>query len=274
MDVARIADAVSRLPRGGVDRNFFVTKARPAKLRSPPSRRRGSKRRLPRPLLRGHRSPPSRRRGSKRSSTRISSSPCRSPPSRRRGSKRRLPRPLLRGHRSPPSRRRGSKPHPRTVRPHRQPVASLAEAWIETSARRCCALWGLVASLAEAWIETTRKSRGSRSTVVASLAEAWIETPMSCGSRPAMRRRLPRGGVDRNAASRICDGHCPGRLPRGGVDRNSNSNAQHRNALVASLAEAWIETRNASGGSSTGRVASLAEAWIETRRSGWSSCRR
>ncbi len=57
-----------------------------------------------------------------------------------------------------------------------RPVASLAEAWIETRipTRRCSRC--RVASLAEAWIETRGAMDGQPQGPVASLAEAWIET--------------------------------------------------------------------------------------------------
>ena len=56
---------------------------------------------------------------------------------------------------------------------------------------------------------------------VASLTEAWIETSAGPVSPRAMMRRLPHGGVDRNALKRVSvDGVRPGRLPHGGVDRN------------------------------------------------------
>ena len=47
--------------------------------------------------------------------------------------------------------------------PHQPPpVASLAEAWIETASRKVKPITSRVASLAEAWIETTiqRNERG------------------------------------------------------------------------------------------------------------------
>ena len=102
---------------------------------------------------------------------------------------------------------------------------------------------------------------------VASFAEAWIETSfdmaMFDGVAPS---RLLRGGVDRNPflkrvlalravsppsrrrGSKQRDFaepfRCaPGRLLRGGVDRNSAiASPGARGAVVASFAEAWIET--------------------------------
>ena len=60
------------------------------------------------------------------------------------------------------------------------PVASRAEAWIETQRRRRFHA-GLerVASRAEAWIETTTQAANLGKFRVASRAEAWIETSVS-----------------------------------------------------------------------------------------------
>src|SRR5258706_1830724 len=54
------------------------------------------------------------------------------------------------------------------------------------------------------------------------------------------------------------------RLPRGGVDRNTFGRVLAALDLVASRAEAWIETCSRIATISRGFVASRAEAWIET----------
>ncbi len=186
-----------RLPRGGVDRNNFVgTVAEAAPVASLAEAWIETILLVPWP--RQPRSPPSRRRGSKLQITADIRMAVASPPSRRRGSKLRGCRCGECHGRSPPSRRRGSKPCRPQVRTARLHVASLAEAWIET----CPA----------------PVSWSSQS--VASLAEAWIETPTSTAMAAAFPRRLPRGGVDRNAV-------------RSGISEIT---------IVASLAEAWIET--------------------------------
>ena len=91
-----------------------------------------------------------------------------------------------------------------------------------------------------------------------------------------MAGRLPRGGVDRNSGSDsnmvslIC------RLPRGGVDRNTRAGAEGvAGGLVASRAEAWIETATTIYAIAASEVASRAEAWIETCiQSGGAACGR
>ena len=75
-------------------------------------------------------------------------------------------------------------------------VASLAEAWIETTYTSVFSPIVCVASLAEAWIETSRLGSCGACVLVASLAEAWIETYMLHESPCLELRRLPRGGVD------------------------------------------------------------------------------
>ena len=102
---------------------------------------------------------------------------------------------------------------------------------------------------------------------VASLAEAWIETfchhPLTeIGRSPPSRRR--------GLKLRFCDA----------LSRRSESPPSRRRGLkhvepqffynlfmVASLAEAWIETGPMLWVERTPKVASLAEAWIETTRS-------
>ena len=59
-----------------------------------------------------------------------------------------------------------------------------------------------------------------------------------------------------------------GRLPCGGVDRNLTTTALSSGCLVASRAEAWIETRYGIGRGCWMSVASRAEAWIETKSGG------
>ena len=142
-----------RLPRGGVDRNSTPALTRKRVRASPPSRRRGSK---PRRALKtaGRRVASLAEAWNETSTSGQGCAPKPSPPSRRRGSK---PRSMLHHNppaMSPPSRRRGSKPAWAAASPLLAGVASLAEAWIETSctARRPPA--AVVASLAEAWIET------------------------------------------------------------------------------------------------------------------------
>ncbi len=78
----------------------------------------------------------------------------------------------------------------------RLPVASRAEAWIETSPHIREAAMLKVASRAEAWIETVNFIIIPASTYVASRAEAWIETFLwsnifrSTKSPPVRRRGL------------------------------------------------------------------------------------
>ena len=79
-------------------------------------------------------------------------------------------------------------------------VASHAEAWIETSGHRPSSQTSRVASHAEAWIETSTSTSPTLGAAVASHAEAWIETSRSGVAKAHASSRLPRGGVDRNAA--------------------------------------------------------------------------
>ena len=98
-----------------------------------------------------------------------------SPPSRRRGLKLHVKIDFDFNVLSPPSRRRGLKRGRLSWRvPRVDQVASLAEAWIETSSQ---------------W-------RIQKSDHVASLAEAWIETPRKQPHHHVHAGRLPRGGVD------------------------------------------------------------------------------
>ena len=99
---------------------------------------------------------------------------------------------------SPPARRRGSK----------------------QSKQGDIAVKAQVASRAEAWIETSLNHPDKNTLRVASRAEAWIETTSAARMGARRRRRLPRGGVDRNLERAAYGGH----------------------GDVASRAEAWIET--------------------------------
>jgi len=81
-----------------------------------------------------------------------------SPPSRRRGLKHRDKFRVANGFQSPPSRRRGLKRENILHPDHAPEVASLAEAWIETSIVMFALPDSYVASLAGAWIETRRMS--------------------------------------------------------------------------------------------------------------------
>ena len=74
-------------------------------------------------------------------------------------------------------------------------VASLADAWIETSAARGRQLSRDVASLADAWIETKPSTAPPYPTRVASLADAWIETGIAA-AHSVSESRVPRGRVD------------------------------------------------------------------------------
>ncbi len=166
-------------------------------------------------------------------------------------------------------------------------VASRAEAWIETRAARSIWKGAWVASRAEAWIET-RIVIGALALElrVASRAEAWIETvhgecPARVARSPPARRRgskhrvaleLQRKSTSPPARRRgskpaaCCSMRAAAcRLPRGGVDRNiAEARAAGLVPLVASRAEAWIETIHKPGQRNDDRVASRAEAWIET----------
>ncbi len=173
-----------------------------------------------------------------------------SPPSRRRGSKPSFDMDDLGVNLSPPSRRRGSK------QPSTMSIILLCP----------------VASLAEAWVETCHRPIAAAPEGVASLAEAWVETDPSPFPWSSDHSRLPRGGVGRN----ICDspgGEVSGcRLPRGGVGRNSSialrihlfkeSPPSRRRGSKLDVGHAEPSCRD---------VASLAEAWVETdtRSAGW-----
>ena len=210
-----------RLPRGGVGRNLGANDRRSHRLRSPPARRRGSKRRRVCAALRARSSPPARRRGSKRDGAchrqrggRVASraeawvettmaagatASRRSPPARRRGSKRAAPPAPGATAASPPARRRGSKHDagiPGVVVPESPP------------ARR-------------------RGSKRPRAQFVGGARR----------SPPARRRGSKLGQPD----------------------------VQRRAALVASRAEAWVETSICRYWRNVNVVASRAEAWVETR---------
>ncbi len=77
---------------------------------------------------------------------------------------------------SPPVRRRGLKLALGRIPFQALPVASRAEAWIETCWPLWCGSKNVVASRAEAWIETVHARRVASGSAVASRAEAWIET--------------------------------------------------------------------------------------------------
>ena len=147
--------------------------------------------------------------------------PASSPPVRRRGLKLFFAGIAAPGGPSPPVRRRGLKPRGCLGENPRRPVASRAEAWIETNEQRPVAFTCWVASRAEAWIETTRMLRSTQHQDVASRAEAWIETWTAGNAASAVMASPPvrRRGLKPLDASLQC------RFPN-----------------VASRAEAWIET--------------------------------
>ena len=164
-----------------------------------------------------------------------------SPPARRRGSKHAADSRGSAGLASPPARRRGSKlgQGPQDMR--WLGVASRAEAWIETAHKRRNGVERLVASA---------RRRGSKCT--------------ACPPNLGKLRRLPRGGVDRNTPPTPAGAQGSHRLPRGGVDRNRGQRYDPMHHVVASRAEAWIETTRTVTASISRLVASRAEAWIET----------
>ena len=211
----------SRLPRGGVDRNWpegsyevigvvaslagawIETSRKP--LTTP-----STARRLPRggvdrnawqePVVAmGLLSPPSRGRGSKPVCNDVANKGIKSPPSRGRGSKPAMRPRMSPARLSPPSRGRGSKlclwrcngffasSPPSRGRGSKPPVLSV----LRLGSRR----------LPRGGVDRNTGMRAhSLWTGVASLAGAWIET----GKKPRMASsggsRLPRGGVDRNAS--------------------------------------------------------------------------
>ena len=213
------------------------------------------------------------------------SSSTMSPPARRRGSKHGDVSGSRNGRTSPPARRRGSKQDasdahgahdrrlPRGGVDRNKDVAGLK---LPQHGR-------LPRGGVDRNIMTTTCAKAER---VASRAEAWIETSSGrtsgppSGSPPARRRgskRLSPRDVEagplsppaRRRGSKhgpLCAGHGhDGRLPRGGVDRNfSYFPDPEGKAVVASRAEAWIETGRAAWFVPVHRVASRAEAWIET----------
>ena|GEM_PF-7078887 len=167
---------------------------------------------------------------------------------------------------SPPARRRGLKRRTCSFVPEPRPVASRAEAWVETSVANHLLRRSCVASRAEAWVETC--SGGAQSgppAQVASRAEAWVETQAapsrsssSSWSPPARRRGLKQAA---NGISRPDRKSPPARrrgLKRGKTGDYSaayQSPPARRRGLkhpasppcllaseVASRAEAWVET--------------------------------
>ncbi len=103
---------------------------------------------------------------------------------------------------SPPSRRRGSKLELGIIYHWKKDVASLAEAWIETMSSMVISASGS---------SPPSRRRGSK-------RERY-------GEGEFRRRRLPRGGVDRNRADVHETTSLGCRLPRGGVDRNLQGQA-------------------------------------------------
>ena len=125
---------------------------------------------------------------------------------------------------SPPTRRRGLKRSVEGLLHWLPPVASHAEAWIETAGCLINSVkdW-IVASHAEAWIETPVACLPPRTAGVASHAEAWIETPLpALGLRKVWSPPTRRRGLKR-----------------------ANPRHPMRAHGVASHAEAWIETLGA-----------------------------
>ena len=299
-----------RLPRGGVDRNYHA--ARHARHDPVASRAEAWIETIPPTITaRAWRSPPARRRGSKLGTRPDGRITVMSPPARRRGSKRQSCRHYRLSPQSPPARRRGSKPETVLANSRWQPVASRAEAWIETAdmifgattlARRLPRGGVDRKTVDAARTDLARESpparrRGSKRRcrgAVRSLEQSPPARRRGSKQRgdlhPAhQRRRLPRGGVDRNDRPPSTWRVHSGRLPRGGVDRNTTSASVRialsrrlprggvdRNAIapdtraararVASRAEAWIETRRVTHNVGRDGVASRAEAWIETTR--------
>ena len=100
---------------------------------------------------------------------------------------------------------------------------------------------------------------------VAPLAGAWIETIWYCSSFSVIRRRPPRGGVDRNRDRAAVTVNRQRRPPRGGVDRNGEKDMEPTLVL-------WSPPSRGRGSKPCGRfscswfqlVAPLAGAWIET----------
>jgi len=168
-------------------------------------------------------------------------------------------------------------------------VASRAEAWIETAGGKVRHGAGVVASRAEAWIETDTSWRASPCRA-GRLPRGGVDRNYAVqAARLGITRRLPRGGVDRNppypsTTSSAC-GSPPARR-RGSKQRVefgrhealASPPARRRGSkqcaldndvngvLVASRAEAWIETSARAWCGRRRAVASRAEAWIETTR--------
>src|SRR5258706_12047175 len=98
---------------------------------------------------------------------------------------------------------------------------------------------------------------------VASRAEAWIETLTEAVDEAF--RMSPPGRRRGSKLSTALDFTTLGRrLPRGGVDRNAKLALRAPPEPVASRAEAWIETSCLVRRRMRRMVASRAEAWIET----------
>ena len=140
-------------------------------------------------------SPPSRRRGLKHSCRTVQHNGSRSPPSRRRGLKRMMYNGGYMTFESPPSRRRGLK-HPFRIRiRERRVVASLAEAWIETS---------MLAFRRSASRSPPSRRRGLKLLSSSCLPAMYLSPPSRRRGLklPVLRKgnqahgRLPRGGVD------------------------------------------------------------------------------
>ncbi len=190
---------------------------------------------------------------------------------------------------SPPSRRRGSKP----VSHRHLPITKcrLHHGGVDRNQEKTCFICGAdrrlhhggvdrnpdhrqdgarradVASITEAWIETRRIRRSQIPRRVASITEAWIETNRSRDSSarmvsPPSRRR---GSKQREPGGGGADPASPPSRRRGSKHRQPRTSSPSRR--VASITEAWIETRQGGGHPATPLVASITEAWIETAQS-------
>ncbi len=144
-------------------------------------------------------------------------------------------------------------------------VASLAEAWVETTTSTTTAVNRGVASLAEAWVETHRGSAQRGRKHVASLAEAWVETRSQLETQERRLGRLPRGGVGRNfnmgAVRQPMKESPPSR--RRGSKRDIGFALDGRELSPPSRRRGSKHRRCELGDLRDG-VASLAEAWVET----------
>ena len=252
-----------RLPRGGVGRNSSWLEEMGATVWSPPARRRGSKPMSShRAEARGCRLP---RGGVGRNGKlrRADASTRASPPARRRGSKPAYIVPIGNARASPPARRRGSKHGARPALPHHE--GRLPRGGVGRNA-----VVGIV--VVTVLVSPPARRRGSKP-IAARTPGAGRSSPPARrrGSKrrrateaPEGERRLPRGGVGRNTLIVVGAAHTTGRLPRGGVGRNKNMKAQAWWSIVASRAEAWVETSRRARRRRSIRVASRAEAWVET----------